>query len=462
METNTLIHLIDKYNILLLLQFLFVLSLIYCAARLPSLDLTPKNVSLKRKGNFKKFVWLFSSALTITLTTLLLLYFNELEAQKRSIKLSLIENSLVEFPNILEDMDRDLYIPFRCQFPEDKVRAKFFRFSKGKRENINRKIDAHKDIAYAARISLTGDGEFIWIDGGSVDVNIPVSGSCIKDGKIKILIALFNGSSEKYAIPFEFEALAPVPEARNSWVVSSRITHSEVRTGNDTKLFVRAMNRGHEGAFTFVLNILDPETQYPVSQESYEIASPSEDTFTIQHGSSYQKEWLISFKEAGTYLLNTRVKKRIGYFDLPINRKNWGDSTNYQNLFVAATDGVTAKKPVNAGNTGAIGGMNIPTVDRIAGYDAKQPEVAQDVIADFYETETRRKGATLYEGPSAKSNVMATRIRKGASVIVFGKGGDVSELIANADRYVKTEVVKLNKTGYMKKQFLSPTDAPQD
>lgn len=458
MEANILTGLLGKYNTLLLFHFLVVLSVIYFSASLPSLDLTPKNVSVKRKEIGKKLLWLFSSSFLITLIAFSLLYLNEVEAQRNSVKLNLVDYRLIEFPNLLEDMDRDLYIPFRCQFPEDKVRTKFFRYNRGKKENINRKIDAHKDPSFAAGISLTGDGEFVWIDGGSVDINIPISGNCIKDGKVKILIALFDGSSEKYTIPYEFETLAPVPEARNSWTIASRITNSEVKPGSIIRLFVDATNSGQEAPFEFILNVLDSDTRNPVPKQAYQITNLTNDTFTIQRGSRHQYEWVISFKKMGVYLLNTGVKKNIRYFDLPVNRENWADSYNYQNLFVTVTDGVIPNENLAAEDSDIIGSIVSPTEEIVAVYADFRPEIGSEEFVYSFETETLKSGADLYEEPSAESSVVATRIRKGARIIVFGKGNDASEIIANSDRYVKADVIKLNKTGYMKKQFLSAAD----
>jgi hypothetical protein len=59
------------------------------------------------------------------------------------------------------------------------------------------------------------------------------------------------------------------------------------------------------------------------------------------------------------------------------------------------------------------------------------------------------------------SSVVATRIRKGAQVVVSGKGRSASEIIANSDGYVRTAIVKLNKSGYIQKRFLSDTDASE-
>jgi len=452
---NILTGLLDEYSTLLLFHFFLVLSVVYCSARLPALNLSPKNISVKQKGIGKKFLWLFTASVLITSVTFLLLYFNEVQAQKGAVKLNPVGGRVIEFPNIVDDMDRDLYIPFRCQFPEEKVRVKFFRYCQGKRESINRRIDEQKDASLAAKISLTGDGDFIWIDGGSVDVNIPVSGNCVSDGRVKLLIALYDGSTEKYTVPYEFEALAPIPEARNSWTISSRVTHSEMRPGSTLKLFVDAVNHGQEGAFEFILNILDPDTQDPVPREVYAIANPVDDTFTIQHGSRYQYEWRISFKETGIYLLNTCAKKHIRYLDMPVNREKWGDSYNYQNLFVAVTD---SESEIEDGS--AMGGIVSPTETVVAVYGDFQGEAESVEAVRAFETETRRSGAALYDAPSSKSNVVATNIRKGARVIVFGRGSDASEIIANSDRYVRTEVVKLKRTGYMKKQILSSIDSP--
>lgn len=449
---------LGEYSTLLLFHFLVVLSIIYCSERLPSLNWSQRNVSTERKGNGKKLLWLFSSSLFITLIAFLMLYLNEIEARKDSVRLNLVDSRHIEFPNFLDDMDRDLYVPFRCQFPEDKVRVKFFRYNKGKKENVNRKINMHKEGSSAARISLTGDGEFIWIEGGSVDVNIPISANCIENGKVKILISLFDGASEKYIVPYEFETLAPVPETRTPWTISSSITHSEIEPGKEMKVIVDAVNSGQEGSFEFVLDILHADTQGPVSKDTYEIANPTNTQFIIHQASRFQHEWVISFKKMGTYLLKTGVKKNIWYLDLPANRESWSDSYSYQNLFVAVTDGTAVHEKVTTPDTDAIESIAYPTEETTAPYDAYMPEAVSETLVYSFDTQTQKRGAVLYGEPFEEGVAVATNIRKGAHVIVSGKGNDASEVIANSDRYVKTEVVKLNKTGYMEKRFLSAVD----
>jgi len=453
LESSLFIDLLNEYKVVLIFQFLVILAVTYCSARLPSLDLTPKNVSVKRRGTGKKLLWTFSAPLFVVLITIGVVYQNARDARKNAISLSLINNRLIEFPNAIGKMERNLYIPFRCQFPENKIRAKFFRYNRGKKENINRKIDQHKDATQAARVSLTGNGEFLWIDGGSADVNIPISASCIRNGQVKILISLFDGSTETFSVPFVFETLAPVPETRNAWIISSEITQSEIGVNAGTKLSLNVVNNGSEGMFRFILNILDPATRKVIPKDMYNLQTPAELAVTLQHGRTHRNEWPIMFKKSGLYLLSASVEKKIDYLNLPINRKNWENSYNHQNLLITVGDNTAHGKQTETLSAKTTGNASVATKEKTAGDHSLQPAMETIDLVFFFEIETQRGGGVLYEGPSEQSGIMVTNIRQGANVKVYGKGRNAWEVIANSDRYVRTEVTKLNKTGYMDKKY---------
>ncbi|MBN2396574.1 MAG: hypothetical protein JXC36_08990 [Candidatus Atribacteria bacterium] len=367
-----------------------------------------------------------------------LTYYSAQQKSIKSIQFNLLYGNKIEFPNRIEDWNREFYVPFRCQFNVETEDLTIYRINRnGEKENICNKIYEKTKKNQERRIDLTHSNSLV-LRGGSIDLNIPVTASHVIEGWFKIRIEKMGIDKKVINTDRDFEVLAPIDGTSEAWKHTAQVEYSSLPVGNTVTLNIYIENQGMESEFSSVLEIIDFETDKRIGEKYYEL-EPARNVQRINKGDKRRfSEWKIKFLQKGKYILDTSIKKDIPYFRYAEN-DSWKDSYNHQKLIVEAF------------YSNLITESSMSISDTLI--NTSQLESSIDNF-DHAIYKLRKGEATLYAKPDvfSKSVIDGTLFRN-TRVLVYGKGKTAQEIIRNSRDFVKVKVISLGKDGYILKDY---------